>query len=82
MSFFRKYSQEEEHRIALEVINSRPRAKTEYELRKGNFFLVKIIATAIVGIIVAFFIFVLPKHQKNEGSSDSTQPTQEHAKDR
>lgn len=79
MRIFRNYSQEEEHRIALEVIESDRRTKTQFELRKKNFQMERIIATlcALVLVYVIFFI-ILPNQRKNElDRSSQDQPAKE-----
>jgi len=79
LKLFRDYHLEEEHKIALEVIESDRRTKTQFELRMKNFNMERIIAT-LIALVVAYVIFfiILPDQRKNElDRSQQGKPTQE-----
>lgn len=76
----RNYRLEEEHKIALEVIESDRRTKAQFDLRKKNHQMERIVATLVFGIIVAIIVFIIlqPAQHKNElDRSKQSQPTQE-----
>jgi len=79
LKLFRDYHLEEEHKIALEVIESDRRTKTQFELHMKNFNMERIIAT-LIALVVAYVIFfiILPDQRKNElDRSQQGKPTQE-----
>ncbi len=70
MGLFRNYRQEEEHLIALEVIESDRRTKTQFELRKKNSRMERIIATMAATALLYFLFTLLPKQNELDRSKE------------
>lgn len=79
LKIFRDHHLEEEHKIALEVIESDRRTKTQYELRMKNHSMERVIATFIaVAVAYVLFFIVLPDQRQNElDRSKQSQAAQE-----